>query len=1073
MSRLKRIKADVRVHVSFRKEPILLVFMLTMFPFTSIMADCVDKMARVVSLQGTVEVRTAGESTWQPVALDRQYCQGDLIRVLDQSRLALELKNETILRLNENSTLLLSAPRGEVSWLELLKGALHTLTRVPGALKIKTPFVNAAVEGTEFVVSLTNEYARIDVIEGKVRADNDQGGLLLTGNQTAITYAGKAPVLRLDLKPLDSVQWSVYYPLIDSGLQSASLKAAQEHLRYGQIDLAEAQLRNNNSAEALALRAIIALAKNRKADALDLSAQAVQQDGKSVAARLSRSYALQANFQLEAAKAEIEQALAIDATDALIWARLAELNLSLDDVRTAQSNAQQAAQLNPDVSRTQTVLGFVKLAEFDANAAREAFRKAIAIDSSDPLPRLGIGLAQIRSGDLGDGRRQIEIAASLDPGRSLIRSYLGKAYYAEHRYARAADQFRLAKELDARDPTPWLYEALMLDTQNQPVAALDALQNSIERNDNRAVYRSELRLDQDLATRSASQARIYNKLGFSELAVQEGRDATITDPSNYAAHRMLAESYLNLPRHEVARVSEVLQAQLLQPANVIPVRQKLSESSLNLFDVVDIKTGSNEWSSLYVDDSVRIDGNALAGSQDTRGFEYGFSGVAGRISYSLGDYHYATSGFHANNASRKDSYNVFLQAQLTDDTSVQIERLASTTREGDVLRFDRNNFFSSQVITDEVISNRIGLAHALSATRKILVSIIDSQQSPLTSLGAPPFSFDSQTRVDGISTEIRMLDTYRKWHFDYGAGYASYDSSLETTFAGFPLSSEQDSFAERSLYTYAQSRNERLIWTLGASFNDFDPAILADQQFNPKLGVQWRNGGVTVSAAAFRVLKPTLTVNRTLEPTHVAGFNQFYDDPVYTDSRNYGLGFEQTLGHRQYWGVNLLSRKLDVPYVDNMTLMRARVDWEERQYRIYYYGAPRDWFTYAVSFEHEDNERAAAFPGNDAFIRAKTNRLPINLNFFIEPQTVVQFTPMYVRQEGEFIDVLTSTSAPGSDRFWTADIVLKKYLPQHAGYIAVGAQNLFDRQFMYQNTDPARPTLVPDRFSYIKLNIYF
>lgn len=1062
-----------RHHISFYNKCALLVLVLAIIPFSPVQADCAIKVARVVSLQGTVEVRAAGATSWQPVVLDHQYCQGDLIRVLERSRLALELDNETILRLNENSTLLLSAPQGEVSWLELLKGALHTLTRVPGALKIKTPFVNAAVEGTEFVVTLSDEYARIDVIEGKVRAGNDQGELLLTSNQTAITYPGKGPVLRLDLKPLDSVQWSAYYPLIDAGPESGALEEAQQRLRHGQINQAESLLRGNDSATALALRAMIALAQNRKADALGLSAQAVQRDQRSVPARLSRSYALQANFQLEPARKEIEQALAIDKTDALTWARMAELNLSLDDVPGALTDARHAVQLNPDLSRTQTVLGFVNLARFDAAAARDAFQRAITNDSSDPLPRLGMGLARIRGGDLAGGRRQIEIAASLDPTRSLIRSYLGKAYYAEHRYTRAADQFRLAKELDARDPTPWLYEALMLDAENKPVAALDALQGSIERNDNRAVYRSELRLDQDLATRSASQARIYNKLGFSELAVQEGRDATITDPSNYAAHRMLAESYLSVPRHEVARVSEVLQAQLLQPANVIPVRQKLSESALNLFDVIDIKTGSNEWDSLYLNDSVRIDANALAGSQNTRGVEYGFSGVAGRVSYSLGGYHYATSGFHANNASRKDSYNLFVQSQLSDKLSIQLERLATTSREGDVLRFDRNNFFSSLTNTDEVISNRIGLTYSLSNRRKVLVSVIDSHQSPLSSLGTPPFSFDSQTHVDGVNTEVRILDTYHKWHFDYGAGYAKYDSSVVATFAGFPLSNEQDSFEERSVYTYAQSRNDRLNWTLGASYNDFDRALFANHQFNPKLGMQWRDHDITVNAAAFRVLKPSLTVNRTIEPTQVAGFNQFYDDPVYTDSNNYGLGLEQSLGHRNYWGIKLLSRKLDVPYINTMTTTLARVDWEERLYRVYYYSAPRDWFSWTVTLEHENDTRAAAFTGNARFTRAKTDRLPINLSFFIAPQTALQFTPMYVRQEGDFNNVLTNVSAPGSDRFWTADIVLKTYLPQHSGYLAVGAQNLFDRQFNYQNTDPARPTLVPERFTYIKINLYF
>ncbi|MBE7525822.1 hypothetical protein HS096_05915 [candidate division WWE3 bacterium] len=38
----------------------------------------------------------------------------------------------------------------------------------------------------------------------------------------------------------------------------------------------------------------------------------------------------------------------------------------------------------------------------------------------------------IREGSLEAGRIKLEIAASLDPANSLIRSYLGKAYFEEN-----------------------------------------------------------------------------------------------------------------------------------------------------------------------------------------------------------------------------------------------------------------------------------------------------------------------------------------------------------------------------------------------------------------------------------------------------------------------------------------------------------------------------------------------------------------------------------------------------------------------------------------------------------------
>ena len=217
--------------------------------------------------------------------------------------------------------------------------------------------------------------------------------------------------------------------------------------------------------------------------------------------------------------------------NALAWARLAELQMSAGYLDRAIEAAQRAVELQPDLARTQTVLGFAYLVQIDTGAARTAFSRAVEFDQSDPMPRLGMGLAKIREGHLEAGRIDIEIAASLDPANSLIRSYLGKAYFEERRYSLAGTQFDLAKERDPNDPTPWLYDGIMKQTQNQPVQALRDIQKSIELNDNRAVYRSKLLLDQDQAARGSSLARVYDNLGFGNRAIVETAKSLTIDPA--------------------------------------------------------------------------------------------------------------------------------------------------------------------------------------------------------------------------------------------------------------------------------------------------------------------------------------------------------------------------------------------------------------------------------------------------------------------------------------------------------------------------------------------------------------
>jgi len=114
----------------------------------------------------------------------------------------------------------------------------------------------------------------------------------------------------------------------------------------------------------------------------------------------------------------------LEPENALAWARLAEIYSSFGDLDKALEAAQKAVALNPNLSRTQTVLGFAYLTQIETKKSKKAFEKAIELDQAASLPRLGLGLAKIRDGDLKEGGKEIEIAASLDPNNSLIRSYL-------------------------------------------------------------------------------------------------------------------------------------------------------------------------------------------------------------------------------------------------------------------------------------------------------------------------------------------------------------------------------------------------------------------------------------------------------------------------------------------------------------------------------------------------------------------------------------------------------------------------------------------------------------------------
>src|SRR2546425_907591 len=126
-------------------------------------------VAKVVSVPGTVESQKMGETQWQPVKLHDTYCPGDTLQVQERSRADVALMNQSVLRLNANTTITLEAMKEErTSLVDLLKGAAHFFSRGPRSLEVRTPFTVAGVRGTEVFISVETAQAFLSIFEGTV-----------------------------------------------------------------------------------------------------------------------------------------------------------------------------------------------------------------------------------------------------------------------------------------------------------------------------------------------------------------------------------------------------------------------------------------------------------------------------------------------------------------------------------------------------------------------------------------------------------------------------------------------------------------------------------------------------------------------------------------------------------------------------------------------------------------------------------------------------------------------------------------------------------------------------------------
>ncbi len=1094
-----------RMNIYYVQFLLFVIINVLLFPRASFAAEtCEDWAGKVVSVQGSVLAKRAGEDLWKPVVLNDTFCPGDMISVQATSRADIALINQPILRLDQNSTIILGGLKQErTSIINLIRGSVYFFSRAVRRLEVETAFVNAGVEGTEFFMSVDDHKAFVSVFEGKVVSWNDVGSLTMSSGESALAEAGKAPVSVVVVRPRDAVQWTLYYPpVIYDHIELKEddprfyTQAGSRLLSVGRVEEAETEIKraltlDPDNSQALALQSVIAVTQNQKQKALDLAKKALESDPESSPAFIALSYAQQSYFDLEGARSSLSQAVRVSPDDALAWARLAEIQLSFGELDKALKAAQNAVSLDPELSRTQTVLGFAYLTKVKTREAAETFQKAIELDQADPLPRLGQGLTRIRDGFLSDGRRDIEIAVSLDPENALIRSYLGKAYFEEKKDSLASSQFTMAKDFDPLDPTPFFYDAIHKQTTNRPVEALHDLQQAIKLNDNRAVFRSRLLLDSDLAARSASLARIYSDLGFQQLALVEGWKSVNTDPGNFSAHRFLADSYAALPRHDIARVSELLQSQLLQPINISPIQPRLAESNLFVLSgagPADISF--NEFNPLFNRNRLALQASGIVGENSTFGEEVVVSGLYKRGSISVGQYHYQTDGWRDNSDLRDNIVNAFFQYSLTHKTSLQAEYRKRDLKKGDIeLRFSPDDFLPKLRQEEESDLIRLGFNHTFTPGSVLLGSFM-YQEAENFLIDTDPVDpvlqlFKVRNKEKAYGSEVQHLFKSKYLNLVSGIGYFDIDSrdklNLELLIPMdppllIPIAEILDYDTRHvNLYVYSNiNLPGSVTLTIGASADFFKEEDDDEDQFNPKLGITWSPvPDTTIRAAAFRVLKRTLITDQTLEPTQVAGFNQFFDDLNATDSWRYGVGVDQKFSQSLYGGAEYSIRDLEVPFFSMETFEKKKVDWEERLARFYLYWTPHDWVGLSAEYTHEKFKRAEEFTLGTKNI--DTHRVGLGSNFYHPSGLSAMLKASYYDQDIDFErqDAPRGFFESGSDRFWLFDAELSYRLPKRHGFIAVGAKNIFDKSFKFRGTDLASPTIQPKRMVYGKLTVAF
>ncbi len=578
--------------------------------------------ATILEIANQVQTSKGGGDEWSAAAVNQSLTVHDRVRTQRRSRATVRLTDLYTMRLEQFTTVGISPAMfsNDRSQLSLLKGLAFLFSREKsGEIDIKTPAVNGALRGTQLVVRVEDDGRTfIQVIEGQVEMTNERGSLRLEAGEAGEARRGEAPRRTAVIHATNILQWALYYPAVldptalgltpaEETRVAASLEAycagdvlgaletypatgpggvharvyeAGVLLAVGRVEEARRQLARVPADQAgrRALERVIAAVR------FEEQPEWPPESITSAAEALAESYYRQSRSQLEAARAAARRATELSPENGYAWTRLAELEFSFGRAPAAGFALLRALAQTPRNAQAHALHGFVLSSENRVRRARAAFEEALALDAGLGNGWLGLGLTKIKRGDLEGGRRDLQTAATVEPTVSLFHSYLGKVLSAEGLAEEARKDLELAKQLDANDPTPWLYSALEHQQLNQPNAAITDLHESIRLNDNRRVYRSGLLLDQDRAVRGANLAKIYQNAGLQDVAMWEAARAVNHDYTNAASHLFLANAYdaLRDPkrislRYETPWFNELLLANLLSPVGGGPLSQFVSQ----------------------------------------------------------------------------------------------------------------------------------------------------------------------------------------------------------------------------------------------------------------------------------------------------------------------------------------------------------------------------------------------------------------------------------------------------------------------------------------------------------------
>ena len=479
-------------------------------------AFAIGSAAEVVLLIGKGEKRAAESANWTSSFVHQQLVNGDLVRTLSNSQMALLMADRTQIRLNQSSQLqiksVVDSSQGMHTVFRLNAGRAWSQARPVKAqgsffgnsnfrITMETNSATMGIRGTDWDVEVDPQgRTQLTVLSGKVSMENEQGHIEVGSGEAAVAEVGKAPVKLVLLNPASRVQWvSSWKPQPRRWVEKPDqqLETAIQNIEAGEYAVALQTLKPlataNASAALLAADLLIyqgdieeavsllqAHAQNGHGDSLAISmlarawarndhlAEAEKLLQVALAAKPNQTELLLAKGELdllqgyaEPARSTYKEVLKLSPTNAEAWYGLGLIEAERENVRGAKLLLGSALANNPKYTKAAAELAAVQTFAGNLDVSDKLLNDVLASEPENYVALTARGINRLKSKQTKDALEDFLKAGVIEPRYARAWQYSGVAFYQLGESDRALQAFKKAATLDVNDPLPHLLESVL------------------------------------------------------------------------------------------------------------------------------------------------------------------------------------------------------------------------------------------------------------------------------------------------------------------------------------------------------------------------------------------------------------------------------------------------------------------------------------------------------------------------------------------------------------------------------------------------------------------------------------